>query len=204
METVVMIVMLVGSCSGQTIVGVSPLQRAGRGTTAVLQCTVKLRPDTRSLDLGWAAPSGETVASLVTTADLATRSEVWIEESCQRNFAVVITIFREDAFSENFIFREISLTLVLRRVSATSWRRGRGGTRWSGASSWRMCGTRTPASTAARSVRGQRHEILLRSPQQDIIITLHHSAHNKILFKVRVKIAKKFCSRTLINHYIVL
>ena len=92
MVTVVMIVMLVlvmvGSCSGQTIVGVSPLQRAGRGTTAVLQCTVKLRPDTRSLDLGWAAPSGETVASLVTTADLATRSEVWIEESCQRNFAV--------------------------------------------------------------------------------------------------------------------
>ena len=103
METVVIIVMLVmvGSCSGQTIVGVSPLQRAGRGTTAVLQCTVKLRPDTRSLDLGWAAPSGETVASLVTTADLATRSEVWLEESCQRNFAVVFTIFREDAFSEN-------------------------------------------------------------------------------------------------------
>ena len=88
METVVMIVMLVGSCSGQTIVGVSPLQRAGRGTTAVLQCTVKLRPDTRSLDLGWAAPSGETVASLVTTADLATRSEVWLEECWQRNFAV--------------------------------------------------------------------------------------------------------------------
>ena len=83
METVVTIVMVmvVGSCTGQTIVGVSPLQRAGRGTTAVLHCTVKLRPDTRSLELGWAAPSGETVASLVTAADLATHSEVWLEES---------------------------------------------------------------------------------------------------------------------------
>ena len=99
METVVTIVMVmvvvVGSCTGQTIVGVSPLQRAGRGTTAVLQCTVKLRPDTRSLELGWAAPSGETVASLVTAADLATRSEVWLEESCQRNFAVVFSLFGE-------------------------------------------------------------------------------------------------------------
>ena len=99
METVVTIVMVmvvvVGSCTGQTIVGVSPLQRAGRGTTAVLQCTVNLRPDTRSLELGWAAPSGETVASLVTAADLATRSEVWLEESCQRNFAVVFSLFGE-------------------------------------------------------------------------------------------------------------
>ena len=80
--TMVMVMVVVRSCSGQTIVGVSPLQRAGRGTTAVLHCTVKLRPDTRSLELGWAAPSGETVASLVTAADLATRSEVWLEESC--------------------------------------------------------------------------------------------------------------------------
>ena len=99
METVVTMVMvvmvMVGSCTGQTIVGVSPLQRAGRGTTAVLQCTLNLRPDTRSLELGWAAPSGETVASLVTAADLATRSEVWLEESCQRNFAVVFSLFGE-------------------------------------------------------------------------------------------------------------
>ena len=93
--TIVIVMVMVGSCTGQTIVGVSPLQRAGRGTTAVLQCTVNLRPDTRSLELGWAAPSGETVASLVTAADLATRSEVWLEERCQRNFAVVFSLFGE-------------------------------------------------------------------------------------------------------------